>query len=182
MTSQGLHELSLLTLGPQLRGSINNDIGTEANLVVFGRIQHLLQHHLHKVTGHHSIELINASHRKVVIAFSPDPDIAITEWLSAQHERKIIAIEIKGGKDTSNIWNRLGEAEKSHQTAKKQGFNEFWTIHHVSKLDKAKAHEKSPTTTRFFSLSALLMEDSPEFLEFRALFLSLVGIPTEHQS
>jgi hypothetical protein len=32
-----------------------------------------------------------------------------------------VAVEIKGGKDYSNIHNRIGEAEKSHQKAKKEG-------------------------------------------------------------
>ena len=39
-----------------------------------------------------------------------------------------IAIEIKGGTDVSNLHNRLGEAEKSHQNARLLGFTQFWTI------------------------------------------------------
>jgi len=67
--------------------------------------------------------------------------------------KSVVAIEIKGGADKSNIWNRLGEAEKSHQSARQHGFVEFWTIYNVPELDQAKAKEKSPTTTRFYSLT-----------------------------
>jgi hypothetical protein len=38
--------------------------------------------------------------------------------------RSLAAIEIKGGRDYSNIHNRIGEAEKSHQKAEKQGYVE----------------------------------------------------------
>ena len=64
--------------------------------------------------------------QEVSIAFSADPDISVVAALSAKSSRKMLAIEIKGGADQSNIWNRLGEAEKSHQTAKLRGFTEFW--------------------------------------------------------
>lgn len=37
--------------------------------------------------------------------------------------RNIIAVEVKGGTDFSNIHNRIGEAEKSHQTPVLSGFN-----------------------------------------------------------
>ena len=98
------------------------------------------------------LELLNASRRKVIITFSPDPDISTFEEISARTLKNVIAIEVKGGADKSNIWNRLGEAEKSHQSAKQRGFVEFWTIYNVPSLDLAKAREKSPTTNRFYSL------------------------------
>jgi hypothetical protein len=128
------------------------------------------------------LELRNAANRKVVIAFSADPDISIVEDVSAKSLRNIVAIEIKGGGDQSNIWNRLGEAEKSHQSAKQRGFVEFWTIFNVPKLDVAKAHEKSPTTNRFYSLSELLVASSPAFEEFRDRLVSLVGIAASAKS
>jgi hypothetical protein len=70
---------------------------------------------------------MNDSGRKITIAFSSDPDISISEQaLNRQHP--LVSIEIKGGTDYSNIHNRLGEAEKSHQNAKSSGFHQFWTI------------------------------------------------------
>lgn len=87
--------------------------------------------------------------------FGSDPDVSITQQLKSQ-QRKLVAIEIKGGTDVSNVWNRLGEAEKSHQTAKHSGFNELWTVLRVDVVTYPnmlkKAGEKSPSTTHFFYL------------------------------
>jgi hypothetical protein len=49
----------------------------------------------------------------VEVRFGSDPDVSITQQLKSQ-QRKLVAIELKGGTDVSNVWNRLGEAEKSH--------------------------------------------------------------------
>jgi hypothetical protein len=123
-----------------------------------------------------NLVLRNASGRRVTIAFSSDPDIAITEEISPQTEKTVLAIEIKGGADKSNIWNRLGEAEKSHQSAKARGFVEFWTIYNVSDLDLEKAREKSPTTSRFYSLVKLGNIKSKEYGDFRDRLIAQVGI------
>lgn len=170
-----LDDLTLLTLGPQLRGSNNTKIGKLANQAVFELIHSIVAH---AVEGESPtrLELRNASKRRVAIAFSADPDISIVEELSAKSRRNIIAIEIKGGADQSNIWNRLGEAEKSHQSAKQRGFVEFWTIFNVPTLSLVKAHEKSPTTNRFYSLPELLISSSSVFQDFRDRLVSLVGI------
>ncbi len=56
----------------------------------------------------------------MLIEFSSDPDVLITEKLQSG-VRYILSIEVKGGTDASNIHNRLGEAEKSHLKAKKFG-------------------------------------------------------------
>jgi len=170
-----LDDLTLLTLGPQLRGRNNTKIGKLANQAVFELIHSIVAHAVESERPTR-LELRNASHRKVVIAFSADPDISVVEELSAKSLRNIVAIEIKGGGDQSNIWNRLGEAEKSHQSARQRGFVEFWTIFNVPKLDLAKAHEKSPTTNRFYGLPELLIASSPAFEEFRDRLVSLVGI------
>ena len=57
--------------------------------------------------------------------------------------------EIKGGKDISNIHNRIGEAEKSHQKARKRGFVECWTMVGVGHTDMDLARKESPSTDRF---------------------------------
>ena len=105
-----------------------------------------------------------------------DPDISVFEETSKKSRRNIVAIEIKGGGDQSNIWNRLGEAEKSHQSAKQRGFVEFWTIYNVAELDLATAHEKSPTTNRFYNLRDLLVPHSESLDDFRDRLISSVGI------
>lgn len=175
ITMELLDDLTLLTLGPQLRGSRNTRIGKAANEAVFKIIENIVCHSLAK-SSDTKLELHNASGRPVSIAFSADPDISITEGISAKTIKSVVAIEIKGGADKSNIWNRLGEAEKSHQSAKQRGFVEFWTIYNVPDLDQAKAKEKSPTTTRFYSLIELADDSSEAFADFRDRLISLVGI------
>jgi len=84
-------------------------------------------------------------------------------------------MEIKGGKDISNIHNRIGEAEKSHRSAVALGYNELWTILGAD-VDIAKAKEESPTTTRFFSLARLRDPRSEERKSFYAQLQSILGI------
>jgi hypothetical protein len=170
-----LDDLTLRTLGPQFRGGNNTQIGWLADQVVFDLIKSLVLQAVKKETPA-KLELHNASKRKVVISFSSDPDISVVEEASAKSRRKMVAIEIKGGADQSNIWNRLGEAEKSHQSAKQSGFVEFWTIYNVPNLDLDKAREKSPTTNRFYSLRELIRPDSEVLDDFRDRLISLVGI------
>ena len=170
-----LDDLTLLTLGPQLRGSNNTRIGKLANQAVFDLIHTIVAHAVERETATR-LELRNASQRKVVIAFASDPDIIVVEEASKKSRRNIVAIEIKGGGDQSNIWNRLGEAEKSHQSAKQHGFVEFWTIYNVPSLDLNKAHEKSPTTNRFYNLRDLLAPHSEALDDFRDRLVSSVGI------
>lgn len=78
----------------------------------------------------------------MIIQFASDPDIVIRDVIAKNSYRNIIAIEVKGGTDVSNIHNRIGEAEKSHQKARLAGYVECWTIMNVHKLDDAKAKPK----------------------------------------
>lgn len=175
LTTALIDDLTLLTLGPQLRGSNNTLIGRQANATVFDIIQSIVNHAVVE-RSNTRLELENAAGRRVVISFSSDPDISIVEHTSKNATRNIVAIEIKGGEDQSNIWNRLGEAEKSHQSAKQGGFVEFWTIYNVRSLDPKKAREKSPTTNRFYSLPGLAEGRGEEFEDFRNRIASLAGI------
>lgn len=86
-----------------------------------------------------------------------------------------LAIEVKGGRDWS-IHNRIGEAEKSHQKAKQQGYLECWTIMGVASLDMEVARRESPTTNRFYRLYELVDSESEEAIEFKEHFRSIVGI------
>ena len=78
LTLELFDDLSLLTLGPQLRGSLNTRIGKVANRAVFEIIQQIVAHTVKSATQSR-LELINASRRKVIITFSSDPDISIFE-------------------------------------------------------------------------------------------------------
>lgn len=173
LSPANVHDLQLLTLGPQLRGSRNTSIGSAATAEVYELIHGIVQPFIHEETPR-TIQIKNASGRMVSIEFFSDPDISIKEVLESRI-RPLVSVEIKGGTDASNIHNRLGEAEKSHQKAKMRGFFEFWTILRVP-IDYAYAKNESPTTTHFFHLDRISNPDSPEYSEFRELLGSLMGI------
>jgi hypothetical protein len=86
-----------------------------------------------------------------------------------------VAIEIKGGRDHSNIHNRIGEAEKSHQKARKQGYVECWTLVGVADLNMELAERESPTTDRFYHIDRITDEAEEEFEDFRENLLSRLG-------
>ena len=116
-----IRDLQLLALGAQLRGARLNEIGAAAVQVVFTRIRSAISHETVVSEGARHIELHNAAGLLCLVAFSSDPDIAISQELPTGR-RNVLAIEVKGGTDVSNIHNRLGEAEKSHQKARSEGF------------------------------------------------------------
>lgn len=70
----------------------------------------------------------------------------------------------------------MGEAEKSHQKAKRAGYTECWTIVNVDKVDLASARTESPSTNRFYRLSQIEMRGGSEYADFRARILGLAGI------
>jgi hypothetical protein len=170
-----LDDLTLLTLGPQLRGGANVSIGTAGIVAVFGVIKEIVATSV-KQSEQSRIELKNAAGRMVLIEFAADPDIVIREEMRPQSYRKLIAIEVKGGRDVSNIHNRIGEAEKSHQKARLAGFVECWTVVNVPRIDLALAKQESPSTNRFYLLSDLVGADGAAFEDFRDRIVSLTGI------
>lgn len=171
-----LDDLTLLTLGAQLRGGANVKRGSDANARVF-RLIHEIVAQSAVATSDRRIQVQNAAGRKVLIEFASDPDIVIREEMRPEVFRNIIAIEIKGGKDFSNIHNRLGEAEKSHQKARQKGFVECRTVVNVDAMDRKMAERESPTTNRFYLISDLESHDGGEFEDFRSRIVSLTGIP-----
>lgn len=110
------------------------------------------------------------------IQFSADPDIVIREELAPGTYRNLVVIEVKGGRDYSNIHNRVGEAEKSHQKAKKDGYVECWTVVNVDRIDMDMARKESPTTNKFYRISELLDKTSSEYRDFSLQIFSIVGI------
>jgi XcyI restriction endonuclease len=123
-----------------------------------------------------SIEMINAAGRAVKVEFASDPDICIREVLASGSYRNLVSVEIKGGKDWSNIHNRIGEAEKSHQKAKNRGYVECWTMVGVTALDLEVARRESPTTDKFYHIDAITNPQSKEYLDFRENLRSRVGV------
>lgn len=168
-----IYDLQLLTLGPQLRGSNNTEIGKNATKITFELIRDITNNYI-KESNNNSFIIVNDSQRKVAIVFSSDPDISIIEQFE-KGKRPLVSIEIKGGTDISNIHNRLGEAEKSHQKAKDEGFHEFWTIVKCD-IDIVKVKKESPTTSHFFNLDKIINAKSEDGILFRNLLSSVLGI------
>ncbi len=170
-----LDDLTLLTLGPQLRGGENVKKGMTAITTVFDVIHEIVREYA-TVAKSDRIVLTNAAGRTVSIQFSADPDIVIREEMSGGGHRDLIAIEVKGGTDFSNIHNRIGEAEKSHQKARARGFVECWTVVNVSRFDPAMAHQESPSTDRFYTMTALSSAEGLEYSDFRSRIIGAAGI------
>ncbi len=177
ITARDVSELPLLTLGAQLYGSNNNTIGKQATLDVFVSVAEIVKNFITAQDGK-KITIVNAARRKVVLALSADPDIRIQEEFEGKLRNKV-AIEIKGGTDNSNAHNRAGEAEKSHQKAKGQGFRDFWTIISVTGVNKTKLQQESPTTNSWFDVAQVLARKGDDWKEFRSRFAGEVGIPLE---
>ncbi len=176
-----LNELSLLSIGPQLRGGRNNERGEAGIEEVYQLILKAVAHAKPVVSGR-TATLDNAAGRQVVIEVAADPDIVIFEKSSGQARRPLVAIEVKAGTDASNIHNRIGEAEKSHLKAKARKFTECWTIVNVASLDPVVAAQQSPTTHRFFTLSELMEIASEAHADFVSAIVALTGIKTNSKT
>lgn len=175
ISSSTMDDLTLLTLGAQLRGSHNTKKGKVGIVAVFNLIKEIVLPAIINISPR-QIEIINAAKRKVSIEFSPDPDIIIREAMPNGMLRNIIAIEVKGGEDFSNVHNRIGEAEKSHQKARLAGYVECWTIVNVDRINIALSKKESPSTNQIFKLSDLASRKGDEYLNFQARIISLTGI------
>ncbi len=170
-----LDDLTLLTLGPQLRGGANVRKGSAGIRTVFNAITEIVQSAVVSSTESR-ITIVNAAGRTVLIEFAADPDIIIREEMRVEHYRELIAVEVKAGSDFSNIHNRIGEAEKSHQKAKAAGYVECWTVVNVDRIDVALAHRESPSTNRFYRISDIIATTGDDYRDFRDRVISLTGI------
>ncbi|MCL7751164.1 XcyI family restriction endonuclease [Guyparkeria hydrothermalis] len=168
-------DLTIITLGPQLRGGRNNKKGQDGIAEVFREVHGIVEH-AETSSGMTFIKLKNAAGRNVVIEFAADPDIVIREELRDDSFHNLIAIEVKAGQDRSNIHNRVGEAEKSHQKARAEGFSECWTIVNVPEMDLATAKKESPSTNRFFQLADIVRREGSEYEHFKDRVIGLTGI------
>ncbi|BAD39318.1 XcyI family restriction endonuclease [Symbiobacterium thermophilum] len=176
ITRELLDDLQLLTLGSQLQGARNVAIGMAGMHAVRLIIEDIVAPYITKSDAN-SIVLTNSAGRTVTIRIGADPDVRIEEKVG-RNVKRTLSIEVKAGEDNSNIYNRLGEAEKSHNKAKKKGFTEFWTIVNTSNIDLVKARVQTPTTNEFFLLRLLKDKSTPEYADFRQRIEALCGIPT----
>lgn len=175
MTMLDVKELPLLTIGSQFQGSNNTRIGKRAIEDTFLAVVEIVKDHIVEQTNRKLI-VKNAAGRGVTIELSSDPDIGISEEFENQ-PRKKVAIEVKGGTDRSNAHNHAGEAEKSHQKAKKAGYRDFWTIISKRGLDMQRIEAESPTTNSWFDVSEVLGRQGQNWQEFRSRLAGEVGIP-----
>ncbi|HEX5716283.1 MAG TPA: XcyI family restriction endonuclease [Thermoanaerobaculia bacterium] len=176
ITMQDVEELPLLTLGQQFQGSNNNRIGQEATRDVFLAIVEALGDAVESRTDKMAI-VRNASGRRVFITLAADPDVRVEEEMTGEGRRKKLALEIKGGTDRSNAHNRAGEAEKSHQKAKNEGFVDFWTLIALHGLSTARLKEESRTTTKWYDVAHVLARAGNDWDQFREDLAHAVGIP-----
>ena len=88
-----LDDLTLLTIGPQLRGGINNQRGADGIVQVFELIREIIAHAAAEVREN-AIKVNSATGRPFLIEFTPDPDIIIREEMAHQHYRNVVAIEV----------------------------------------------------------------------------------------
>ncbi|MEW6667256.1 MAG: XcyI family restriction endonuclease [Thermodesulfobacteriota bacterium] len=73
--------------------------------------------------------------------------------------------------------NRAGEAEKSHQKAKGEGYRDFWTIIAKKGLKITKLQAESPTTNSWFDVPQILGREGPDWDEFCERIAGQAGIP-----
>ncbi len=175
ITTRDVNDLPLFTLGAQLQGSNNNTIGRQATVDVFLAVGEIVSPHIVSRTER-EIRIRNASRRTVVITLASDPDVSVREMFGAE-ARARLAVEIKGGSDRSNAHNRAGEAEKSHQKARREGYRDFWTLIAKRGLDVSKLREESPTTTLWLDVTQVLAREGEDWLEFRSRLCGELGIP-----
>ena len=168
-------DLCLLTFGGQLRGSANNIRGSEGVQAAFAVLKTVFEKEIENV-GQRSLQLRNAAGREVSIVLASDPDILVRSRMATGEDRTVVAIEVKAGEDHSNIWNRMGEAEKSHLKARERGVVECWTIINDPQAPEQQLRSSSPSTDRFYQLLELTNEGHPSHHEFSSRVRDMVGL------
>lgn len=174
ITPRDVAELPLLTLGSQLQGSNNNLIGQQATKSAFLAVSQIVKRAV-KSRTENSLIIRNAAGREVRIELSNDPDIVVKEVFGEEIRLKV-AIEIKGGTDHSNAHNRAGEAEKSHQKAKKVGYRDFWTLIALKTTDVQDLEAESPTTNSWFDVAHVIGQKGVHWDDLKSRLCEVVGI------
>jgi hypothetical protein len=174
VTTRDVRELPLLTLGQFFQGGNNNIIGQAAIKAVFLAIGDIVDA---VVTKRDDAELgLSTSAGQFLIAVGADPDIRVQKLdASGSVLQNLLSIEVKGGTDKSNVYNRGGEAEKSHQSARRNGYQECWTVINLNDIDLAKLKGGSPTTNAWFDTTEVVAQQGPHWEDFSQRIRHLVG-------
>lgn len=174
ISKRDLIELPVMTLGQKLQGANNNKIGQEAVKGVFRAIKEIVRAHIVN-DDETTVTIKNPYGRTYQLVLASDPDVRIQE-VDPSGTIHRLALEIKGGADKSNQYNRIGEAEKSHIKAKAEGYRDFWTVIRTNTLDAA-AMSQSPTTMAWFDVVQVLGQDGPDWAKFSNEIAHAVGVP-----
>lgn len=174
--AQDVEQLPLLTLGAQADGSWRGQIGRKATLGVFQAMKQIVKDQGARfLETDVSITVTNSSGREVTLALAPDPDVVIREHVGNMDVYKT-AIEIKGGADFSNIHNRVGEAEKSHQKARQTGAQQCWTIISLDRADLSVLRSESPSTNHWFDVGEVLKQRGATWDKLVTYTVAAMGI------
>lgn len=176
VTGADIDQLPLLTIGSQLQGGNNKLIGQQATQDVFTSILSIIPPSIVTRQPAREVVFTNPAGRRVWVTLASDPDVRIREESAAGDKYYKLAIEIKGGTDNSNAYNRAGEAEKSHQKARKEGCPEFWTIIATKGVDMDKLATETPTTNHFFNSAESLAMAGSDWENFVGRLKSVFGI------
>jgi len=169
-----LNDLALLTLGPTLQGARNDEKGMKAEREIFATFRQLVEPWItfekgplirFKTPQGNTFELIHGS----------DPDVRLQAG-TGQNSSPILATEIQGGSDHSNAYNRAGEAEKSHVTAKAIGYANRWTIIKIAHLSRKTVVSKTPSSTEVFEFDEISQRSGTDWIELQQKFLQIIGM------
>lgn len=165
LSARDVSDLPLLTLGAQLQGGANNLIGQQPVEAVFQAMVGLVQPYITSAAGP-PVTLTNPAGRSFVIAKTADPDVTIRKSVGSTRQPRL-AIEVKGGTDQSNAYNRAGEAEKSHQKANNRGYVQRWTVIGMGNVaNVTRLKQGSPTTTQWIEATEVMAQQGPDWLRF----------------
>lgn len=173
--NRDLGDLALLTLGPTLQGARNNVIGRVASKRVFEALRTLVSDSA-TFDSERLVRFEAASGYNFALVEGTDPDVRLDATVGGS-EVPVIAIEIKGGVDSSNAHNRAGEAEKSHIKARQQGFDHRWTVMMMKGLDRQRLQEETPSSTELFEASEVMGQLGSDWDDFRQKFAEIIGQP-----
>lgn len=186
MAETDLHDLPLLSLGMYADGCWRNIKGQSSQKKVFESIITIVVAYDVNIENYNKTKSIFTFKNKLGetwrIRVSSDPDVAI-EKLSEDYKNAVskeLCIEVKGGDDISNVHNRAGEAEKSHQKAKKEGWKVAWTLIRMEGLSadqKAKILRETSSTDEWFDVTEVMESTGSGYDNFRTRLKALLNLP-----
>lgn len=175
ITPRDIAELPLLTIGQLFQGGNNNAIGQTAIKAVFLAIADIVDGFITNRTDA-MLDVRTPQRRQFVIALAGDPDVRVQEIDADGNLNNLLSIEIKGGTDKSNVYNRGGEAEKSHQSAKRAGYHECWTVINMAEVDLPKLKGGSPTTDVWFDTTQVVANSGQDWEDFQRGIQHVLGL------